>query len=164
MNRVGMVVDLSHVSDRTFWDAISESRRPVMVSHSDCRALANHPRNVTDDMLRAIAKNNGVIGLNLWYELLEPSGLGSKKPGATSVTLSMVVDQLDHMIKVAGIDHVGIGTDFEGMSDLPPELNSAACVGKLLDGLHSRGYSEADIDKVAGLNFLRVLHDNETPF
>lgn len=161
MNRVGMVVDLSHVSDQTFFDAIKASRYPVFVSHSDARALSDHPRNVSDAMLTALRQNGGVIGLNLWYELLEPSGKGSKDDGAKVVTLDVVLDMLDHMIKVAGIDHVGIGTDFEGMNDLPPDLKNAAQLTKIFEGMRRRGYSEADIRKFAGENFMRVLKANE---
>lgn len=164
MNRVGMMVDVSHVSDQTFYDALEETKRPVIVSHSNCRAMSNHPRNISDDMLRALAKNGGVIGLNFWADLLEPKGLGSDDEGATSVTVETVLDMLDHMVKVGGIDTVGLGTDFEGMSDLPMGLETAAQMPKLFDGLRRRGYSETDIRKIAGENFLRVLAANDHPF
>lgn len=162
MNRVGMVVDLSHVSDQTFFDALEVTSKPVMVSHSNARALANHPRNVSDDMLRALAKNGGVIGINFWWALLEPEGRGSRDEGSTTVTVETVLDQIDHIVKVAGIDTVGLGSDFEGMSDLPVGLKTAAQVPALFEGLRRRGYSEADIRKIAGENFLRVLKANET--
>jgi membrane dipeptidase len=163
MNRVGMMVDLSHVSDQTFYDALATTVRPAIVSHSNARALSKHPRNVTDDMLRALAANGGVIGLNLWQDLIEPKGLGSDEDGATSVTVDSTVAMLDHMVQVAGIDHVGLGTDFEGMSDLPVGLETAAEMPKLFDGLRARGYSDADIRKIAGENFLRVLEANDHP-
>ncbi len=162
MNRVGMVVDLSHVSDQTFFDAIKATRFPVMVSHSNARALSNHKRNVSDAMLAALAKNKGVIGVNLWYALLEPDGKDSKDAGAKPVNVETVLDQIDHMVKIAGIDCVGIGTDFEGISDLPPDLQNASKLTKIFDGMRKRGYSEADIRKFAGENFLRVLKANET--
>jgi membrane dipeptidase len=161
MNRVGMVVDLSHVSDQTFYDAIAVSSKPVMVSHSNCRALSNHPRNVTDDMLRRIRDNNGVIGVNLWSELLEPEGRSSTTSGAQEVNLKLVLNQIDHMIQVAGIDHVGIGTDFEGMSSLPVDLPSAAQIPSIFEGMRRRGYSEEALRKFAADNFLRVLKANE---
>lgn len=163
MNRVGMCVDLSHVSDETFFDAIKISTRPVIVSHSNARALSDHKRNITDTMLRALKANGGVMGINLWYEMLEPSGKGSKTAGAKRVTVEDVLDQIDHIVKVAGIDHVGLGTDFEGMSDLPQDLQNAAQLPKIFEGMRKRGYSEADIRKFAGENFLRVLKANEGP-
>jgi membrane dipeptidase len=161
MNRVGMMVDLSHVSDQTFFDAIKASTKPVIVSHSNARALSDHARNVSDDMLRALKSNGGVIGVNLWYELLEPQGRGSKKEDAERVTVKNVLDQIDHMVKVAGIDHIGLGTDFEGMNDLPADMKTAASMGKIFSGMRQRGYSEAAIRKLAGENFLRVMKANE---
>jgi membrane dipeptidase len=164
MNRVGMIVDLSHVSDQTFYDAIATTERPVIVSHSNCRALSNHPRNVTDDMLRTLAKNGGVMGLNLWQDLLEPQGRGSDEDGATTVTLDTVLNMLDHMVQVGGIDHVGFGTDFEGMDDLPEGIATAADMAKIFAGMRQRGYSEVDIRKIAGENFLRVIEANDHGF
>ncbi len=163
MNRVGMVVDLSHVSDETFFDAIQASTRPVFVSHSNARALSDHKRNVSDAMLRALKANGGVIGVNLWAELLEPNGKGSDAEGAQPVSVESVLDQIDHIVKVAGIESVGLGSDFEGMSDLPPDLQNAAQLPKIFEGMRRRGYSEADIRKFAGENFLRVLKANEGP-
>lgn len=160
MNRVGMMVDLSHVSDETFYDAIKASKLPVIVSHSNARALSNHPRNVTDDMLRALKANGGVIGVNLWREVLDPNGR-ARQSGATPITSETVLDQIDHIVKVAGIDSVGIGTDFEGMNELPEDMKTAASTGKLFAGMRKRGYSEADIRKFAGENFLRVMKANE---
>jgi membrane dipeptidase len=161
MNRVGMIVDLSHVSDETFFDAIKASTKPVMLSHSNARALSNHPRNVSDDMLRALKSNGGVIGINFWAELLEPNGRGSKKDGARPVSVESVLDQIDHVVKIAGIDHVGLGTDYEGMNDLPPDLKNASTMGKVFSGMRKRGYSEADIRKFAAENFLRIMKANE---
>lgn len=163
MNRVGMCVDLSHVSDQTFYDALKVTQKPVMVTHSNCRALSDHKRNVTDDMLRALRANGGVMGINLWAELLEPNGKGSKDEGAKPVSVETVLDMIDHVVKVAGIETVGIGTDFEGMSDLPPDLPNAAALTKIFEGMRKRGYSEADIRKFAGENFLRVMKANEVP-
>ncbi len=163
MNRVGMVVDVSHVSDQTFSDALEVTSLPVMVSHSNARALSKHDRNISDDMLRALAANRGVIGVNFWWSLLEAEGRGSKDEGSETVTVETVLDQIDHMVKVAGIDTVGIGSDFEGMSDLPQGLETAAQLPNLFEGLRRRGYSEKDIRKIAGENFLRVLEANENP-
>jgi len=162
MNRVGMIVDLSHVSDQTFYDAIAATRRPVILSHSNASARAPHPRNISDDMLRALAKNGGVIGLNLWTDLLDPAGQEAEKK--TSVTLEMTADMVDHMVKVAGIDSVGIGTDFEGMSSLPVGLENASRMQDLFTELRKRGYLQNDLRKFAGENFLRVLEANDRPW
>jgi membrane dipeptidase len=158
MNRVGIVVDLSHVSDETFYDAISVSTKPVIVSHSNCRALAPHPRNVTDDMLRRLAANGGVIGVNFSRDFLKTSEM--REHGGTP-DVKTVADEIDHMVKVAGIDHVGMGTDYDG--DITPAagLRNASDTPKLWITLRMRGYSDADIRKIAGENFLRVLEANE---
>lgn len=161
MNRVGMIPDISHVSDQTFMDTIAVSTKPVIVSHSNCRALSKHDRNISDDMLRALKKNGGVIGMNFWYETLEPNGLPSKNAKATSVTVETVADHIDHVVKIAGIDHVGIGSDYEGMSDLPKGLEKGSGMPLLFAELKKRGYSDSDINKVAAENFLRVLKANE---
>ena len=162
MNRVGMVVDLSHVSEKTFFDAIEETSHPVFVSHSDCRAIADNPRNITDDMLRALGKNGGVCGVNFYWDFLEKSGRGSDE-GGTTVTAETVVDHIDHIVKVAGIDHVGIGTDWEGMHDPPVGLENASKMPHLFEVLRRRGYSDEAMRKIAAENFLRVLEANENP-
>lgn len=164
MNRVGMIVDLSHVSDQTFFDALSATKRPVILSHSNARALAPHPRNISDEMLRALKVNGGVIGVNFWSDLLEPTGSKSAGQEKTSVTLENMLNMIDHIVEVAGIDSVGIGSDFEGMSSLPIGLENAARLPDLFDGLRRRGYSEEEIRKIAGENFLRVLEANDTPW
>src|SRR5690606_17550517 len=119
--------------------AIKVTSKPVIVSHSNARALSDHKRNVSDAMLRALKQNGGVMGVNLWYEMLEPNGRSSKTEGAKVVTVETVLDQIDHIVKVAGIDHVGLGTDVEGMSDLPKDLQNAAQIGKIFDGMRKRG-------------------------
>lgn len=161
MNSLGIIPDISHVSDQTFMDTIEVSSKPVIVSHSNCRALSKHDRNISDDMLRALKKNGGVIGMNFWYETLEPNGLPSKNEKATSVTVATVADHIDHVVKIAGIDHVGIGSDYDGMSDLPHGLEKASGMPLLFAELAKRGYSKADMDKIAGENFLRVLKAND---
>jgi membrane dipeptidase len=163
MNRVGMIVDLSHVSDRTFYDALQETSRPVIVSHSNARLLSPNPRNVTDDMLRAIRDNDGVIGVNFAGDFLKVDDSGNLRLRAGPPTVETVLDQIDHIVQVAGIDHVGIGTDYDGGIKPARGLETARGAPKVLDGLRRRGYSEENIRKIAGENFLRVLAANEGP-
>lgn len=205
MNRLGMIVDVSHVSDKTFYRTLIVSRAPVIASHSGARALCNAPRNMTDDMLRAIARSGGpdskggVVMVNFYSgfisqayrnaqqaqrpELLRAEqALRDKfKAEGRTITygdidkvdrefadriprppLSDLIDQIDHVAKVAGIDHVGIGTDFDGISgQLPQGIDSAADLPKVTAALMARGYSAADCDKILGANFLRVFHEVE---
>lgn len=159
MNRVGMVVDLSHASDKTFYDALAVSTKPVIASHSNSRVLCDHPRNLTDDMLRALAKNGGVAGINFCGKYLLPESkfpLQRKEAGVKAV-----LDHIDHIVSVAGIDHVGIGTDYDGGIKTPPGVETAAELQNVVQGLRSRGYSETDIEKICSGNFLRVLGQNE---
>ncbi|MBX7245764.1 MAG: dipeptidase [Candidatus Sumerlaeaceae bacterium] len=161
MNRTGLVVDLSHVSDEAFYDVLRVSERPVLVTHSNSRTLSNHSRNLTDDMLRALADNDGMAGINLYSGFLEPKGRGSSHPEAVPVTIDTVLDHIDHMVQVAGINHVGLGTDWEGMKSPAQGLESADRMPALISGLRGRGYSEGDINKIAAENLLRVLEANE---
>jgi membrane dipeptidase len=195
MNRLGMLVDISHVSDKTFYDAIEVSRAPVIASHSSARALANHPRNMTDDMLRALAKNGGVAMVNFYPIFLSDdvavasrardeklktaiAEVKSKDPqeGPTyqegvrklmaanplpKVSYTAIVDHIDHMVKVAGIDHVGIGSDFDGIGEVPEGMEDVSKLPKIAAELRRRGYSEADIRKIMGENFMRVFADAE---
>lgn len=161
MNRVGMVVDLSHVSDQTFYDAIAVSQLPVIVSHSNTRALAVHPRNVTDDMLRTLRANGGVIGVNFFQTYLKPDLKNGWFARSGTGTIKDVLDQVDHMVKVAGVDHVGIGSDLDGDIRAARGLENSSKMPALFDGLRGRGYSETDIRKIAGGNFLRVIEANE---
>jgi len=147
MNRLGVVVDLSHVSDSTFYDALEVTTVPVMLSHSSCGALYRHPRNVSDDMLRALARNGGVVMINFYATYL----------GAGRVTVETVLDQIEHAARVAGVDHVGLGSDFDGVDRLPEGLEDATRLPWITYGLLKRGWSEQDVRKVLGLNALRVL-------
>lgn len=191
MNRLGMLVDVSHVSDKTFYDAIEVSTKPVILSHSSSRAISNIPRNVTDDMLRALAKNGGVVGINfgegfisqkdvaaLQHAISNDQGappdmvgkvlddyankeyrkdLADMKTGLA--TLSDVADHVDHIVKVAGIDHVGIGSDFDGITSPPEGLADVSKMPSLVAVLLKRGYSEQDIKKILGGNYLRVIRE-----
>jgi len=196
MNRLGMLVDISHVADKTFWDVIATSRTPVIASHSSARALTHSPRNMTDEMLRAMAKNNGVVMVNLfpgfidenWRKAWNAQAPERKKaqdaleaqykakglpvPYTASDTIdrefaakigrapfNSLIDHFDHVIKIAGIDHVGIGTDFDGIPVPPAGIDSAADLPKITAALMARGYSAEDMHKLLGGNLLRVFRE-----
>ena len=184
LNRLGMMVDISHVADKTFYDALAVTTAPVIASHSSCRAIANHPRNMTDDMLRALAKNGGVVMINYHAELpqrgvprrqREATGdvvdgacaAMSKKCGGDEacstmeseridheamakgelpkVTWDKIIEHIDHAVKVAGVDHVGLGSDFDGAT-MPLGMEDASKLPKITDALLKKGYSDADIE------------------
>jgi membrane dipeptidase len=161
MNRLGMMVDISHVSDKTFYDVIEVARAPVIASHSSARAIYNHPRNMTDDMLRAVAKNGGVVMVNFFDQFLDPRKAESKKRTVPPLRtpLSVLIDHIDHIAKVAGIDHVGLGSDFDGGITLPEGLEDISKLPNITFELVERGYSDADIKKILGENILRVMSD-----
>jgi len=199
MNRLGMMVDISHVADKTFWDAIAVTKAPVIASHSSSRALVNAPRNMTDDMLRAVAKNGGVVDVNFFsgfddQQFWEAAQAQNKdrqaavdtysaklraegKPVTYMATeliqrqwvgkiprppFSVLIDQIDHIAKVAGVDHVGLGSDFDGVSGATPAgMDSAADLPRITQGLLDRGYSAEDIHKILGGNVLRVFREVE---
>lgn len=166
MNRLGMMVDVSHIGDETFQDVIETTEAPVIASHSSCRTLTNVPRNMTDDMLRALAKNGGVIMINFYNGFINTD---YAKPGdpvptksAQTATLDMLMAHFDHAIKIAGIDHVGIGSDFDGVDGLlPPGMEDVSKLPTITYELLKRGHSEAEVKKVLGGNLLRVLAENE---
>jgi membrane dipeptidase len=191
MNRIGMIVDISHVSDKTFYDALAVTTKPVIASHSSVRAIAEIPRNMTDDMLKALARNGGVVGINFGAGFVNPkdaraimaniNGMAAQEPNLTgkalddfaaqdyarenaplthvsAATIDDVVANIDHIAKVAGIDHVGIGTDFDGIgNDVPKGLEDASKMPALAAALRKKGYNDADVEKVMGGNFLRVI-------
>jgi membrane dipeptidase len=199
MNRLGMMVDISHVADKTFWDTIATTKAPVIASHSSARALTDAPRNMTDDMLRAVAKNGGVVDVNFfsgfddqkYWDAAKAQGkerdaaiaalLAKKKAAGETVTymdedrierewtakiprppFSVLIDHIDHIAKVAGVDHVGLGSDFDGVSGATPAgMDSAADLPKITQALLDRGYSADDIRKILGGNLLRVFREVE---
>jgi len=196
MNRLGIIVDVSHVSDKTFYDALSVSKAPVFASHSSCRALCNAARNMTDDMMRDLAKHGGVIQINYHvgflsqefrdYENAHPDAekeindAVTKRCGGNEackltagdqivrefmesgklpkVNWTVIVDHIDHAVKVAGIDHVGLGSDFDG-AVMPIGMQDVTRLPQITDALLKKGYSESAIRKILGENTLRVLAD-----
>ena len=194
MNRLGMMVDVSHVSDPTFWDIVNTSTAPVVATHSACRAIADVPRNLTDEMIRALAHTGGVVNVIFYPEHLEPGWSQKKKqvdaeiatmvqeasaaePGDAvhkkmardrvrqreyakrlpPVTVARIVDHIDHIVKLVGVDHVGIGSDFDGVQITTTGLATVAELPNLTKELLRRGYSETDVNKILGGNMLRVL-------
>lgn len=153
MNRLGMIVDVAHVSDETFYDVIGCSKAPIVSTHSCCRALASHCRNMTDDMIRKMADKGGVIQINFYPAFLSDS-YETSMPG-----VSVIADHIDHAVKIAGIEHVGIGTDFDGIEITPDGMEDVSKLPRVFDELTLRGYSDDQIEKIAGKNFIRVFND-----
>ena len=199
MNRLGIMVDVSHVSDKTFWDVIAATRAPIIASHSSARVLTNAPRNLTDEMLLAMKKNSGVVMINFFPAFIDEKwrqawnaqrperkkaqdameadykSKGLPVPYLASHTIdrefaakigrapfNSLIDHFDHIIKVAGIDHIGIGTDFDGIPVPPDGIDSAADLPKITAALMARGYTADDMKKLLGGNLLRVFSDVQT--
>ena len=153
MNALGMMIDLSHASDETFWDVIGLSKAPVVATHSCCRALCSHRRNLTDEMLRALGEKNGYVGIN-FYPYFLSDAYDPEKPWRPGV--KEIVDHIDHAVAIAGIDHVGIGSDFDGIEVTPEGVENISETQRVLEEMQRRGYSEKDILKVSGQNLLAV--------
>ncbi|MEP6691778.1 MAG: dipeptidase [Gemmatimonadaceae bacterium] len=157
MNRLGMLVDVSHVSDETLRDVLAIARAPVIASHSSARALSPHARNLTDDQLRAIAKTGGVINVNFYPRFIDPAYAAGAPHHVTP--LSVLIDHIDHIATVAGIDHVGLGSDFDGITATPVGLDDVTTLPRIAQALIDRGYSDDDVLRVLGGNMLRVLQE-----
>ena len=157
MNRLGMLVDVSHVSDETFYDVLKYSSKPVVATHSCCRALADHPRNMTDDMIRALAEKGGVIQINFYPVFLDGSFHEEDMHTAPRPSYKRIVDHIDHVVSLVGIEHGGIGADFDGIDVAPEGLENISMMPKVFEEMRRRGYSENDIAKVASENFLNAL-------
>lgn len=194
MNELGMMVDLSHVGEKTFWDAINTTTKPVLVSHSDAYALNPVPRNLKDDQIKAVAKNGGVIDVNFFsgfvdsnYNKRNKAFLAKHKAERDSLLalnmnideanghlyskykseaeamrppLSLLIDHIDYIVKLAGVDHVGLGSDFDGIPSSTQQLNDVTDMPLIAKELVKRGYSEKDIQKILGGNFIRVFKAN----
>ena len=154
MNRLGMMVDIAHVSDKTFYDALDASEAPIFSSHSSCRALCDVPRNMTDDMIKALAKKGGVIQINFSCGFLR-KGAGTN--GQPRATLADVVKHIDHAVEIAGVDSVGLGSDFDGIGCAPEGLDSVDKWPNLTRALLEEGYNAEEIRKIYGENTLRVM-------
>ena len=154
MNRVGMMADLSHASEKTFYDVLECSKLPPVCSHSSSRALCNHPRNLTDDQLRALAEKEGVAQATFYHGFLREDG---------QATISDAVAHILHMIDVAGIDHVGIGSDFDGDGGVPGLASEAEMIN-LTRRLIAEGLNNSQLRKLWGGNFLRVMSKWQTTY
>lgn len=199
MNRLGMMIDVSHLSDKAFWDIINTTSKPIIATHSNVRTIANVPRNLDDEMIRALAKQGGVVCVLFYPEFLEPGWSEKKKivdaeiaplvqkaseqePGNVAqkklardrvrieeyarrlppVTVARIVDHIDYIVKLVGIDHVGVGSDFDGIQAVPVDLSNVSELPNLTRELLKRGYTEADVEKILGGNILRVFEANES--
>ncbi|MFL6447478.1 MAG: dipeptidase [Bryobacteraceae bacterium] len=161
MNRLGMMVDISHVADKTFYDALETSEAPIIASHSACRALTNAPRNMTDDMIRALAKKGGVIQMNIYCNFISQKSADAPKDAPVRATLDDLVAHIDHVREIAGIDAIGIGTDFDGITCTPTGLDDVSKFPNLTRALLLKGYSPGDIRKIYGGNTLRLMREVE---
>lgn len=190
MNRLGVLVDVSHISDRSFHDVLECSRKPVVATHSCCRALADHPRNLSDGMIRSLAEQGGVLQINFYPSFLDadfaqvlsryddeidsiegafisdPSDISRRTAWYECIdrlkalprpNFRRIADHIDHAVSLVGPEHVGLGSDFDGISVTPEGLEDCSRFGVIFEELRNRGYSETDIAAIAGGNFLRLL-------
>jgi membrane dipeptidase len=198
MNRLGMIVDVSHVSDKTFHDVLAISKAPVFASHSNCRVLCDHPRNMSDNMIRELAAKGGIIQINFHIGFLSQEFRNAERAGPKinqaialevqkrcgnkegcqliegdritreyvetgklpRVDWTKIIDHIDHAVKIAGIDHVGIGSDFDG-ANMPFGMEDASMLPKITNALLQKGYTEGDVKKILGENTLRLMSDVE---
>jgi len=198
LNRLGVMIDISHVSDKTFYDALEVSKAPLMASHSSCRSLSDHPRNMSDEMIRALAENGGVIQINYEITYLSQEARDAKAARGNNVedvdeelqrlcgentaceiregerrdreamergdlpvvSWEKVIEHIDHVVKLVGPEHVGLGSDFDGAS-MPLGLDDVSKLPRVTEALLENGYREEDIEKILGGNLLRVMEETE---
>ncbi|HYH57035.1 MAG TPA: dipeptidase, partial [Anseongella sp.] len=194
MNELGMMVDLSHAGEATFWEALKVTTRPVILSHSSVYAICPHYRNLKDEQIKAVAENGGLICVNFFSGYLDPSynrkvkalvqkypreadslretlgsdfatgarllGMHPEEGEALRAPLFLLIDHIDYIVRLVGVDHVGLGSDFDGIGSLPKGLDDVSDFSKITEALKERGYSDEDIRKILGENFLRVFREN----
>ena len=168
MNRLGMMVDISHVSDKTFWDALETSKAPIFASHSSARALSNIPRNMTDEMIVALARKGGVVQVNFGCSFISQksadsvrgAGAGTRAKGVQA-TFEEAIAHFEHLVKIAGVDAIGIGADFDGVDCVPKGLEDVSKYPNITRALLENGHSAQDVRKILGGNLLRVMRDVE---
>lgn len=186
LNRLGVMVDISHVADKTFWDALEVSKAPMIASHSSCRALSGHPRNMTDEMIKAMAAKGGVIQINYldqylsndlyeYFKKAQPltRELMEKYPGRENAdkrraevakafgpppkaSWESIIEHIDHAVKLVGIDHIGLGSDFDG-ARMPEGMEDVSRLPRITEALLRKGYGEKEIRKILGENTLRLM-------
>ncbi len=149
MNNLGMLVDVSHLSEPGFWDVLKYSKKPVAATHSCCRALYDQPRNLTDSQLSALKDNGGVIGINFYPGFLTEG----------EAAIEHVVNHIEHAVSITGVDYVGLGSDFDGIDKVPLGLENISKLPKLTEKMLKRGWKKKEIKKVLGGNFVRVLYE-----
>ena len=185
MNRLGMMIDVSHISDKTFEGVMEAATAPMIASHSSCRALSDHPRNMTDDMIKAVADRGGVVHINFYNAFLDPDyrsrsaafeDLSERDESETvearwarrmrkletvgRTPFSVLLDHFEHAVKVGGVDHVGLGSDFDGVTEeLPTDMEDISKIANLIPGLRERGFNDNAISKILGGNALRVMRE-----
>ena len=150
-NKLGVIVDVSHLSDKSFWDVLDITKKPIIASHSSCRAISPVSRNLTDEMIKALADNGGMMGINFGNMFLrEDCGRSNDTP------YTKIIDHIDHVVKLVGPDHVGFGSDFDG-TGVPEEVKDMTGYNKLVAELEKREYSDEDINKICHGNFIRIF-------
>ena len=147
LDKLGMIIDVSHLNDEGFWDVLELTKNPIIASHSNSRVVCNHPRNMTDEMITALAENGGVMGMNFAPSFVHPK----------DATLEGIVDHIDHIVDLVGSDHVGLGSDYDGIPSTPKGLEDVTNMPDITRELVKREYTREDIEKILGGNHLRLF-------